>query len=129
MKFTNVHELLEQSAHKLCVPLQVIWRKTSRVKVVSNSTQPYVHNQANRILILISNFSSETDEILARGSPLNRHPSLMRWYLKADVECRARIYILEVAVLLAGVNVHLVVHRDRGQVFVRETIGRRHNQN
>lgn len=43
-----------------------------------------------------------------------------RPYLKADVESCAWIYILEVAVLLAGIDVHLVVHRHRGQILVGE---------
>lgn len=46
-----------------------------------------------------------------------------RRYLKADVERRARVYVLKVAVLFAGIDVDFVVHRDRGQVFVGKAIG------
>lgn len=62
------------------------------------------------------------------SSRLARRMSSRR-YLETDVERRAWIYILEVTVLLAGVNVHLIVHRDRWQVLIGETIGQWRDQN
>lgn len=45
-----------------------------------------------------------------------------RWYLETDEERRTRIHVLEVAVLLASIDVHLVVHRDCWQVLVRKAV-------
>lgn len=52
----------------------------------------------------------------------NRYGQSVSIYLETDVESCTRVHILRVAILLAGVDVHLIIHRDRGQILVRKAV-------
>lgn len=77
-------------------------------------------SQVSRVFTLDLVFSARSIDHNFRRWVSDRSVSI---YLETDVESRSRVHILRIAVFLAGVDVHLVIHRYRGQVLIREAVG------